>query len=80
MTPDTEGLHPIANTDRQDRVADVVFVHRPGCNRLTHSLRVEVNRPSAVMLSLACADGEPSFRNRDEGCSFCDTLRHSHLE
>lgn len=30
MTPDTEGLHPIANTDRQDRVADVVFVHGLG--------------------------------------------------
>jgi len=27
MTPDTEGLHPIANTDRTDRVADIVFVH-----------------------------------------------------
>lgn len=30
MTPDTEGLHPIANTDRPDRVADVVFVHGLG--------------------------------------------------
>ena len=30
MTPDTEGLHPIANTDRADRVADIVFVHGLG--------------------------------------------------
>jgi pimeloyl-ACP methyl ester carboxylesterase len=30
MTPDTEGLHPIANTDLPDRVADVVFIHGLG--------------------------------------------------
>ncbi len=30
MTPDTEGLHPIANTDQPDRVADIVFVHGLG--------------------------------------------------
>jgi pimeloyl-ACP methyl ester carboxylesterase len=30
MTPDTEGLHPIANTDQSDRVADVIFVHGLG--------------------------------------------------
>jgi pimeloyl-ACP methyl ester carboxylesterase len=30
MIPDTEGLHPIANTDQPDRVADVVFVHGLG--------------------------------------------------
>lgn len=30
MTPDTEGLHPIANIDRPDRVADIVFVHGLG--------------------------------------------------
>ena len=30
MTQDTEGLHPIANTDRTDRVANVVFVHGLG--------------------------------------------------
>ena len=30
MTPDTEGLHPIANTGQTDRVADIVFVHGLG--------------------------------------------------
>jgi pimeloyl-ACP methyl ester carboxylesterase len=30
MTPDTEGLHPIANADKADRVADIVFVHGLG--------------------------------------------------
>jgi len=30
MIPDTEGLHPIANTDQPDRLADVVFVHGLG--------------------------------------------------
>ncbi len=30
MPPDTEGLHPIANTDRTDRVADIIFVHGLG--------------------------------------------------
>ena len=30
MIPDTEGLHPIANTDRKDRTADVIFVHGLG--------------------------------------------------
>ena len=27
MKPDSDGLHPIANTDKADRTADIVFVH-----------------------------------------------------
>lgn len=30
LAPDTEGVHPIANTARKDRVADIVFVHGLG--------------------------------------------------
>jgi hypothetical protein len=30
MRPDSEGLHPIANTAKQDRKADVVFIHGLG--------------------------------------------------
>lgn len=30
MLPDTEGIHPIANTENADRVADIVFVHGLG--------------------------------------------------
>ena len=80
MTPDTEGLHPIANTDQSDRVADIVFVHGPECKLLANSVLVELNKLCAVMLSLVCADGEPSVWNRDDGLSFRDTLRHSHPE
>jgi hypothetical protein len=39
MTPDSEGLHPIANTDLAERVADIVFVHGlGGSSRVTSSL------------------------------------------
>src|SRR5258708_348081 len=30
MTPDSEGLHEIANTSKPDRQADIVFVHGLG--------------------------------------------------
>jgi pimeloyl-ACP methyl ester carboxylesterase len=30
MNPDTEGIHRVVNTDRKDRVADIVFVHGLG--------------------------------------------------
>ncbi|MCY2991153.1 MAG: hypothetical protein NTY19_25235 [Planctomycetota bacterium] len=36
MKPDAEGLHPIANTDKADRSADIVFVHGlGGCSHST---------------------------------------------
>lgn len=35
LLPDTEGLHPIANTDKTDRQADVIFIH--GLSGKSHS-------------------------------------------
>ena len=35
LAPDTEGIHPIANTAKKDRAADIVFVH--GLTGASHS-------------------------------------------